>query len=485
MSTTSFGELRTESAIPVIQLNWVYGLDELVVDKTERSPATATASDSMLVLTSGTTIGALARIETKTAVRYRPGEGILVRFTALWTGCSTNQESYIGYGDIENGLFVACQNGNYGILHRSGGRREIYTVTITGAATADGSYTIELDGTSVEVADISNGDSVEVIAAKIAADTGFAAAGNGWEAHAVGAVVVLEYTDIGDLTGTFSVTDDMTGTSGAGVSTDGATYVTDDFVTAFNLDPLDGTGSSGTTIDWSKGNVFQIQVQWLGFGAITFSVETGSGYFTPVHRIHYANLNTAPSLKQPSNPVSASITNTGTATSYQLKAACFSAFVEGSIQYLHPPFSASSTLADPGSSVVHEVVALQANRQFNGVHSHIKTHVMRVTMSYLGATSQECTFTIVKNPTVDSYNYRFAAVTDSGISLSTSTAIATGTEVSGGTTLYAAVVGGQTSVTERFEYEDIVLNKGDIVVIGATCTAANSATATVLWKEDR
>jgi hypothetical protein len=35
-------------------------------------------------------------------------------------------------------------------------------------------------------------------------------------------------------------------------------------------DPLDGTGNSGIDLDITKGNVFKIDYQWLGFGTINF-----------------------------------------------------------------------------------------------------------------------------------------------------------------------------------------------------------------------
>ena len=36
---------------------------------------------------------------------------------------------------------------------------------------------------------------------------------------------------------------------------------------------MDGTGPSKQTLDPEFGNVFKIQYQWLGFGAIIFSIE--------------------------------------------------------------------------------------------------------------------------------------------------------------------------------------------------------------------
>ena len=62
-------------------------------------------------------------------------------------------------------------------------------------------------------------------------------------------------------------------------------------------DKADGSGGLAA-VDWTKGNVFAVQYQYLGFGNIRFSMEDRStGAFVPVHDIKYPGLNTLPSLQ--------------------------------------------------------------------------------------------------------------------------------------------------------------------------------------------
>jgi hypothetical protein len=68
-----------------------------------------------------------------------------------------------------------------------------------------------------------------------------------------------------------------------------------------------------------NGNVYQIDFQWLGFGAQYFSIEDDNGDVTQVHRIDYANKNTDVSVQNPSLPLTAKVINVGNTTNITLK----------------------------------------------------------------------------------------------------------------------------------------------------------------------
>lgn len=72
-------------------------------------------------------------------------------------------------------------------------------------------------------------------------------------------------------------------------------------------------------LDPTKGNVYQIEYRWLGFGAQIFSVEDMSANVEVVHIIHYANRNTATSIDNPNLPLTARVENTGNTTAVVLR----------------------------------------------------------------------------------------------------------------------------------------------------------------------
>lgn len=61
----------------------------------------------------------------------------------------------------------------------------------------------------------------------------------------------------------------------------------------------------------SKGNVFQIKYQWLGYGMQYFYIENEEGRLSLVHKIKYSNYNTETSILNPNLPMSAYAVNTG------------------------------------------------------------------------------------------------------------------------------------------------------------------------------
>lgn len=57
----------------------------------------------------------------------------------------------------------------------------------------------------------------------------------------------------------------------------------------WNVDPFDGTGPSGITIDPTKSNIFVTALQWLGVGIVALGLKIGK-YFVPAHYFSHANV---------------------------------------------------------------------------------------------------------------------------------------------------------------------------------------------------
>ena len=98
----------------------------------------------------------------------------------------------------------------------------------------------------------------------------------------------------------------------------------------WNMDKMDGNGPSGQVLDVTKGNVYKINFQWLGFGSILYYIEESeTGTFVPVHRIAYANKNTVTSVVSPTAPIMYEVKNTTNQSNIQIKSPCCVAFSEG------------------------------------------------------------------------------------------------------------------------------------------------------------
>ena len=353
---TSFGELAVESKTPKINLMFQYNIDaEFWVINTTNT-ATITQSNGKVVAQTGATANTFSQLYSKDVLKYVPGMGGSISFTALFTTGVSGSEQTVGLGDQEDGFFFGFNGAAFGILRRRGGQKNIQEITITGVASGTGNITITLDGDDTIVA-VTSGDSIQEVVDKIVA-ADFSGAGVGWNTYKVDNTTVKFIAMLsGASAGASSFADtDTTGVTASAFSDilSGASS-TDTWVaqTAWNIDKMDGTGPSGQTLDVTKGNVYKIQYQWLGFGHIVFSIENSSnGILQEVHRIRYANLNTVSTINNPSLPVSSnSITEVPASSSTQSTGPETSAFLNNLIV-------APLTLSTPKDKNVNSTVTL-------------------------------------------------------------------------------------------------------------------------------
>lgn len=124
----------------------------------------------------------------------------------------------------------------------------------------------------------------------------------------------------------------------------------------FNIDKLDGTGTSGIILDPSKLNIYQINFRWLGAGEIRYAIENPrNGDMIFFHHEHYSNRHNTPHLDNPSlkiGYVAANISGgTGTVT---CRGSSYLGALEGTYQQAKLPYSVTATRTDamntPGSN---------------------------------------------------------------------------------------------------------------------------------------
>jgi len=339
-----FGEVSVESLEPVFQADAVYGLNSAeILATTDGISGTATAASNLFsVGTGGTVAGYFGSIQSRKRLRYRPGQGVMSRFTMLFTQGIANNIQVVGVGTGESTYAFGYNGTSFGLLHSTGGVREIQTLTVTVGAGGAENVTVKLN----------NVDTVVAVVAGSTTSTAYQlskATYAGWTAEQRGATVVFLANSVGNKASTFSVASTGT-TAGTFAETLAGVAATDTWIaqTAWNGDVMDGTGSasnpSGVLLDPTKGNVGQIQVQYLGFGAVTFQIEAGltgnNPDFINVHTLNFPNTRTAVTVTQPSFPFLLSSYNTGTTTgAVTTKAGSFAGFIAGKKKLTGPRMS--------------------------------------------------------------------------------------------------------------------------------------------------
>lgn len=368
-----FGSVHVESLQPVFQIDPVYGVNTYTVKATTGNAAGGavssgvTGTGQLFTVATGTTAFAWASMQTRRRLRYRPGQGVIARFAGLFTGRANSAYLLAGVGTAESGYYfgyahlasAGLTSSEFGIFHVTGGVREIRTLTLTGNASSTADISIVLNSATAVTVALTTGDTPTASAYKISLGTF-----PGWSASAVGGTVVFLANDAGSKNGTYTA-------SGAGyldspggppttsfARTLAGVASTDTFYpkSTWNGDKLDGTGPSGVTLDPSKGNVYQIGIQYLGFGSVTFQIEAGltgnNPDFVTVHTLNFPNTLTATHVSQPSFPFTATAYSAGSTTDLAVKIGSLAGFTEGRQHSIGPRLSFVGTVTSSTTGYV-------------------------------------------------------------------------------------------------------------------------------------
>ena len=378
---TAFGELRIAELTPLIQITHPYEINLDLIKNTIAGSGTITynGTNRMINVNSGAAASSSGVMESRRLVKYRSGQGLLIRYTCIYSTGVTGNTQYSGWGDSLDGFFFGYNGTSFGVLQRN------------------------------------------------------SSSGNSFIAQS-----------------------------------------------SWNIDTMLGGGGlsnpSGQTLDTTKGNVFQIQAQWLGFGAITFYIEDQeSGRFVPVHRIKYANSSVVPSVINSTFPVRFESTNTTNTTSITMKNASMASFNEGMIRYTGPTKSYNVGPKTTGTNTV--MFTLQNPTTYQGKTNRSRIRLTTIHMYTDQSNADPVRFTLQINTTLTGSSFT---------SIGSYTAInvdSAGTFNAVGQILYQSGVSEVDSATYGLSELDIFLNPGDTLSVVAN--GANTGSGVSLsWVED-
>ena len=98
---------------------------------------------------------------------------------------------------------------------------------------------------------------------------------------------------------------------------------------SWNIDPMDGSGPSGITLDLTKSQILFMDLEWLGVGTVRIGFVI-NGNFYVCHKFHHANLIATTYITTASLPLRYEITNTGATSGVStLKQICSTVLSEG------------------------------------------------------------------------------------------------------------------------------------------------------------
>ena len=466
---SAFGDIKVENTVPVIQMTGVYGLTDKQEVFTSLS-GTALVADGMFVCTSGTDTDSFGSISSRRQAKYRSGQGMLARFTALFDTPQIDSHQIAGLLNTTDQVGFGYLGTDFGIVYNHGGHSEVQEITLSAAATGSENATVTIDGTGYTVA--LTAGTVQHNAFEIANSLNSQVPL--WDFSSNDDQVVVRGLRARVYSGAFTFS---SGTAAGTFSQVGVGVAPIETI----IKQADWNINVRENLDPSKGNVYQVQFQYLGFGAFFFSIENPeTGEYEIVHIIEYSNANLIPNLGNPTFHVGWSATNEGNTTSLTVKGGSASMFNEGPIVPSEAPRTVSNIQLTVATGVLTNILTLRNRLVFNGKRNSIETAPFIVTVftdSSKGALVQ-----IVKNavPSGD-LNFTYVNKDQSTSEIATDAVV-----VTGGTptvSFVASVLGTKVDLNEL----GLFLFQGESFTVSAQIISGSSAsvTATVTSVEDQ
>jgi hypothetical protein len=480
-----FGSVHAEKLTPVFQTDGVYGIDNEQSDATTGGSGTAGSTDSALFVSTGTTTASQAVLQSRKRLRYRAGQGVVGRFAGLYTTPVVNSYQLMGFGHAEDGFYFGYGNTadlsdtRFGILYVNRGVREVQTLTVTTGATSSGDVTITLNGVAFTIA-VTNASNTFRTAYEISRGSY-----TGWKAEPRGATVIFTAGDAGNKAGTFSFGAGTTGAAASFAETKAGVTVTELFIpqSEWNGDVMDGTGSasnpSGYNLDPQKGNVYQISIQYLGFGAITFQIESVSDDannpdFVTVHTLKIPNTRTTTTVGNPSFPFTMAVYSAGSTTDLTVKCGSYAGFIEGEKKLHGARMSYYNASTAVTAASLHCLFTVLNTRYYNGRSNQSVINLQ--SMSGAVKHNNPVVYYLIKNGTLAG-NPNFAQYSTKSCSY-LDTAATTVTISDNSQILWSGHLGETGDLDHEFDIsgEELTLQPGEWWTLAARSLGAGSPT---------
>lgn len=477
LNTTAFGDLKVESMSPVLQISAEYGLLNQVLTVIDAGASgTATVVDNKFTCQTGTDAGGLSSITSLSLLTYRPGQGAVARFTTVFTTGVANNNQVGGLISSEN-LFAFGYLGTvFGIIYGHDGRTETQELTITTASTGSENATVTIDGTGYTVpltVGTVQHNAFEISESLNAQVSNYDFSSNDDQ--------VVAQAIISDAMGSFAFSSGTAVAAWAQI-TSGTPPDLSDFIP--QADWSENNFSSLTpSFDPTKGNVYQIQFQYLGFGAIKFYIEDpATGNYILVHIIKYANTATIPSVTNPSFRVGWISRNIGNTTNITVSGSSAAGFIEGNVVIGAPPRADGNDQTSVGTTATN-VICFRNRLTFGNKRN--RAELLPVVLSLSTQANKSAFFEIRANPVfggdIDwAYVNKEASIMEVGKDAVT----VTGGQLIGGIT----VVAGSSSIIEfntRF-WNKFSAIPGQVFSVTARVSSGSAADMQVIatWVED-
>ena len=155
-------------------------------------------------------------------------------------------------------------------------------------------------------------------------------------------------------------------------------------------------------LDHQKGNIYEIKMQYFGFGNLFLNIENQNGVFETIHKINHQNSSTTTSLLNANLGFRMESINTSNDTDIVVENACYAAFVEGNTYQLGPIVAASGSKMSVGTTETN-ILTIRNSSTFLGQTN--KSHLKVLMFNTSSDGNKSCYVKFVLNATLTTPSY--------------------------------------------------------------------------------
>ena len=254
----------------------------------------------------------------------------------------------------------------------------------------------------------------------------------------------------------------------------------------FNLDPLNGNGPSGFTLNPACLNLFRISYGWLGASPIKFQILNSDGVWITFHLIERPNSGVDISFKNPTFPIRAQVFNNGNTSDIVLKTLSWNAGIVGGPSTSASRFFSKSnfiTILDPNTET--HVITFQNQPTFQSVINKVAAHVTAIGGGGNDFSNNPILIRLYKNALVTGTNFTNVNSADSVMLFSTDgTFVPTGLSESF-LFISNSFGGGPQNLFIPQENLNIVFQPGETITLTAESLGSSGipTIGTMTWEE--
>jgi hypothetical protein len=248
----------------------------------------------------------------------------------------------------------------------------------------------------------------------------------------------------------------------------------------FNLDKLDGTGSSGITIDPTKINIFQLGIGYLGVRGCSFSIQhPDTKNWIAFH--DYSFMNSTADQSQSVNPTMTfgiQATNTTNATNIAVKCSSVGVFIVGRRERIGSTYGVNHNKS-VGTTETN-LLTVRNNTTINGVTNQSQIRIR--SLSLATAAGVPVVYKLIKNTTLGGVpSYTNIDATNSCAAFDVA-----GTTITGGNVQFNTTVGANGNMFVDLTEFDIFLAPADTLTVSVVSISGGAAAsvAAINWNED-